>query len=85
MIHLKWLEVDEHTIACRIHTENYGVLLSDVASSLDWSMICPGAVCQAPFISNSIVAVCNLVSWMQSSAVLSFSYSVACGCTEYTL
>lgn len=28
----------------RIHTENYGVLLSDIASSLDWSMMCPGVL-----------------------------------------
>ncbi|CAL8471527.1 g11069 [Coccomyxa elongata] len=28
----------------RTHTENYGVLLSDIASSLDWSMMCPGVL-----------------------------------------
>ncbi|BDA46907.1 hypothetical protein COCOBI_09-3600 [Coccomyxa sp. Obi] len=31
----------------RIHTENYGVLLSDIASSLDWSMLCPGVLYEA--------------------------------------
>ena len=39
-----------HLHACRIHTENYGVLLSDIASSLDWSMMCPGAVCRQPLL-----------------------------------
>ncbi|KAK9918555.1 hypothetical protein WJX75_004945 [Coccomyxa subellipsoidea] len=31
----------------RIHTDNYAVLLSDIASGLDWSLLCPGVLYEA--------------------------------------
>jgi hypothetical protein len=33
-----------HAALCRIHTDNYKVLLAADAS-LDWSLLCPGDAC----------------------------------------